>query len=47
MIALIGLKLLWFMELEQLYPDEERPWRSRLIGCCSSRLLKNAPALAV
>jgi hypothetical protein len=35
-IVLIGRKLLWFIELERLYPDEDRPWRSRLIGCCSS-----------
>jgi hypothetical protein len=30
-IALIGRELLWFIELEQLYPDEHRPRRSRLM----------------
>jgi hypothetical protein len=32
MIALIERKLLWFMELEQRYPGEDRPWRPRLPG---------------
>src|ERR687892_2523764 len=26
------------MELEQRHPDEDRPWRSRRIGCCSRRV---------
>jgi hypothetical protein len=38
-LPLIGRKLLYINVVEQLYPDDDRQARSRLIGCCFSVLL--------